>query len=338
MSRALPRRVRALIALTAALATAIVPVTAGAQDLGDVQRQRGELEQRVDDANRRLEEVEHQLHAREQEVAELDRRRDDLRAQLADTRVVLEDRARAAFKRGGGLTTLEALLSGEGPTDALDRASALDVLSRRDSASLEGAANLATQLGQTEALRREALADLERLRDEVAATVEAMQSDLERVKLLERDLRSRADRQMQISRGAQNGTYACMMQRPYSYIDSWGFARSGGRSHKGADVMAPPDNEVYAFTHGTVSVKTNRLGGVVLYLNGDDGNRYYYAHLARYAPGIGSGTRVEAGQLIAYNGNSGNARGGATHVHFEVHPGGGGATNPYPWLTPVCPR
>jgi murein DD-endopeptidase MepM/ murein hydrolase activator NlpD len=142
-----------------------------------------------------------------------------------------------------------------------------------------------------------------------------------------------------ISRGVQQGTYACMMARPYGYIDSWGFARSGGRRHQGTDVMAPYGTEVYAFTTGTISsLSTNRLGGTVLYLSGDDGVRYYYAHLDRYASGLYAGKRVQAGELIAYNGNSGNARGGAPHVHFEVHPGGGAAVNPYPWLVPVCRR
>ncbi len=338
MPRALSRRVRAVIALTAAFATALVPVTAGAQDLATVQARRAELEQRVDAANLHLEQVETQLHEREQEVADLERRSSELEAQLADTRGVLQDRARAAFKRGGGLTTLEALLSGQGPTDAIDRASSLDVLSRRDATSIEAATALTTQLAQTETLRRAALQDLQALEAEAEATAAQLTEDLEAAKALEADVKARAARQKQISRGAQNGTYACMMQRPYSYIDSWGFSRSGGRHHEGTDVMAPYGNEVYAFTHGRVSHSTNRLGGTSLYLYGDDGNRYYYAHLDSYAGNVPSGSRVEAGQLIAYNGNSGNARGGAAHVHFEVHPGGGGATNPYPWLTPVCTR
>jgi peptidoglycan LD-endopeptidase LytH len=64
---------------------------------------------------------------------------------------------------------------------------------------------------------------------------------------------------------------------------------------------------------------------------------YFYAHLSRYA--VRAGTRVRAGQLVAYNGQSGNARYSAPHVHFEVHPGGPGSSpaNPYADVRRACP-
>jgi murein DD-endopeptidase MepM/ murein hydrolase activator NlpD len=337
------RRVRALVATAAAVAVAVTlaPVTAGAQDLQQqleqVQEDRAALEGRIDDAATRLEEIESRLATREEELARLDARRDELTAQLAATRDAIDDRARAAFKRGGDLARMEALLSGDGPADAIDRVAMLDALARRDASSIEAATALRIQLAQTLELRRQAQEDLEALRGEVEATSDELLAELDQVKALERDVEARAGRQIQVSRGAQQGTYACMMARPYSYIDSWGFARSGGRRHQGTDVMAPFGTEVYAFTNGRISsLSTNRLGGTVLYLWGDDGVRYYYAHLQGYAAGTFVGKRVQAGQLIAYNGNSGNARGGAPHVHFEVHPGGGSAVNPYPWLLEVC--
>jgi peptidoglycan LD-endopeptidase LytH len=121
-------------------------------------------------------------------------------------------------------------------------------------------------------------------------------------------------------------------------VDTWGAARSGGRSHQGTDVMAPYGAQVYAYTAGVVSREsTSSAGGLQLYLQGDNGVEYFYAHLSRYA--VPAGTRVRAGQLVAFNGQSGNARYTAPHVHFEVHPGGSGSTpvNPYPYVRRACP-
>ena len=127
---------------------------------------------------------------------------------------------------------------------------------------------------------------------------------------------------------------SCILERPYSYVDTWGAARSGGRSHQGTDVMAPHGARVYAFVNGVVSRESSSAnGGIQLYLQGDNGVEYFYAHLSGYA--VSTGTRVRAGQLIAYNGQTGNAAATAPHVHFEVHLSGG-PVNPYPYLKRVC--
>ena len=86
-----------------------------------------------------------------------------------------------------------------------------------------------------------------------------------------------------------------------------------------------------AVESGTVHFKTNRLGGNAVWLTGSSGTKYYYAHLSRWE---GSSRPVSQGEVIGYNGSTGNA--GIPHLHFEVHPGGGRAINPYPRLAAAC--
>lgn len=111
-----------------------------------------------------------------------------------------------------------------------------------------------------------------------------------------------------------------------AYGDSWGGPRSGGRRHEGVDMLAPAGTPIIAVASGFVTFKQNELGGNAVSLAGDNGNRYYYAHLSGYE---GASRRVAQGDVIGYNGDSGNAT-GIPHLHFEVHPGGGLAVNPTP--------
>ena len=111
-----------------------------------------------------------------------------------------------------------------------------------------------------------------------------------------------------------------------AYSDTWGAPRSGGRSHEGVDMLAPMGVPIYAVVGGTVSFSQNRLGGNAASLIGDNGNRYYYAHLSSFE---GQGGRVVQGDVIGYNGDTGNAR-GTPHLHFEIQPGRGLAVNPTP--------
>jgi len=122
----------------------------------------------------------------------------------------------------------------------------------------------------------------------------------------------------------------------HNFIDSWGFPRSGNRTHKGADIFADWGTPVVAIERGVISkIGTNSLGGLVVWLQGESGNAYYLAHLSAYAPGLAVGQVVDTGTLVGYVGNTGNAATTPPHLHFEVHPGGGDAVNPYPLLKGV---
>ena len=125
----------------------------------------------------------------------------------------------------------------------------------------------------------------------------------------------------------------------YSYSDDFGAARHQGR-HEGVDIMADRNTPLVAVDDVTVKRLTRTetgLGGIWVWLVRADGTEYYYAHMASIAPGIDVGTTLTAGQVVGGVGNTGDARYGATHLHFEVHPGGGAATDPYPHLVAVDP-
>ncbi|MGH9181488.1 MAG: murein hydrolase activator EnvC family protein, partial [Acidimicrobiales bacterium] len=128
------------------------------------------------------------------------------------------------------------------------------------------------------------------------------------------------------------GPWTCPVQGPRAFTNDWGQPRSGGRSHQGNDILSPRGTPVVASVAGTVKANSSSLGGLAYYLRGDDGNTYFGAHLDR----LGATGRVSAGTVIGYVGNSGNARGGPPHLHFEVHPGHGRAANPFSLLRRHC--
>jgi murein DD-endopeptidase MepM/ murein hydrolase activator NlpD len=122
-----------------------------------------------------------------------------------------------------------------------------------------------------------------------------------------------------------------------TFTDTWGAARSGGRSHQGVDMIAARGTPAVAVEAGTIAQMSNSsLGGITLWLAGSSGDSFYYAHLDGYALGLSSGQSVGVGEVIAYVGNTGNAQYTVPHLHFEWHPGGGGAVNPYPLAAELC--
>ena len=131
------------------------------------------------------------------------------------------------------------------------------------------------------------------------------------------------------------------------YVDDFGDPRPGG-AHQGNDLMAAKRSPAVAAESGKVKYwTTSASAGCMLYLYGDSGTVYYYIHLNNdltlkndnrgkcvkgVAYTVNDGARVAAGQQIGYVGDSGDANGANSHLHFEVHPGGGRAVSPYPYL------
>lgn len=113
--------------------------------------------------------------------------------------------------------------------------------------------------------------------------------------------------------------------------DSWHADRGRGRRHEGMDIFAARGTPVLATTEGIVArIGRNTLGGKVVWVLGPGAQRHYYAHLDGFA-GVVAGQRVQAGTLLGYVGNTGNARATPSHLHYGIYTPAG-AINPFPLL------
>ena len=119
-----------------------------------------------------------------------------------------------------------------------------------------------------------------------------------------------------------------------SFSNDWGGPRPGGRSHQGIDLFATTGTPVVAISDGTLfRVGWNRVGGWRFWLRDRWGNEFYHAHLSAFAPAAREGAVVRAGTVIAFVGNTGDASTTPPHVHFEIHPGGGGPIPPFTYVS-----
>ena len=137
------------------------------------------------------------------------------------------------------------------------------------------------------------------------------------------------------SEGTPTTGRTCPVAGPHTFRDSWGEPRPGGRQHHGLDMVAAMGTPLVAVETGVVyGTGWHYLGGINLYLRGDSGDVYYYAHMQGFAGGIGDGVRVNKGQTVGYVGDTGNA--GVPHLHLGYQPGGGPLTNPYQLMVRLC--
>lgn len=138
-----------------------------------------------------------------------------------------------------------------------------------------------------------------------------------------------------------------------SFSNDWGDARPGGRRHQGTDIMAEKHTAVVAVADGFITrISESSRSGYHIRLEHRDGWESWYMHLNddtvgtddgaggpenAFAPGLEVGMFVPAGTVIGYVGDSGNAAGGWSHTHFELHDGRR-AVNPYPFLAEAFTR
>ncbi len=305
-----------------------VAVPGGADDLASAKSRQKKLQAQLDDATRELAQIESQRTFAEQRLQAANSRLGFVRDDLARARRTLSSHMASLYK-AGGTRPLSGIL-GSSAEVVVSRVEFETILQE---GQVEAVADAKIAYDSYEAAIRDvkaAMAQMSKLESRSKATVAKLTSTFEKAKQFADHLAGFNTTHL------INGRWmSCPVSKPFSFVDSWGAARSGGRAHKGVDIMNPMRNKVHAIVDGVISRQsTSSLGGISLYLRGDDGNEYYYAHLDGYASRTGQ--RVKAGELIAYNGQTGNARWTAPHVHFELHPGGGAAINPYPITKAAC--
>jgi murein DD-endopeptidase MepM/ murein hydrolase activator NlpD len=120
----------------------------------------------------------------------------------------------------------------------------------------------------------------------------------------------------------------------HTFTDDWGAPRADTGHHEGNDIFATAGTPAVAVCKGTLHrVGTNVVPGNRLWVKCDKGgDEFFYAHLSAFADDAHSGAHVSAGQVVGFVGSTGDAEQTPPHLHFEVHPGGGGAVDPYPFL------
>ena len=362
LARVLRRRVLAIVGLVAVLCLVTGTALAESIDLDEAEQKRDEaaarrekLQEELDVLLSRIEELK---VLREEQTSQIDRLEEEVeterkRAQEARQRVA--DHYRKAYQSGTAGDPLVLLFGGDSVDEVTERSRVLGLLaadSQLEREAAEGASlrseALAEQLEQATAVLAEHEDELASREEEAARKVAAADADVEELdeqiaaekkrraeatrRAAERERSESEDTSGGSSGGAAtiSGGVACPIGTPRSYSDTYGAPRSGGRSHMGVDLLAPSGTPIYAYEDGVISrMDSNSLGGITLYLEGDSGTLYYYAHLSGYVSGISTGDSVSAGQHIAFNGMTGNAP--VPHLHFEVMPDGSTNVNPTPY-------
>ena len=292
-----------------------------------------ELRTREDGLIRRIREIE----ARQAVLNGRNRRLEELAAERAD-----------ALYRDGATGMLEALFGADDFSELTSRAELMSAVSRRD-------ANVFGRLARTQLELRHLAAELgnrrteiARTRDDIRSRAAALQREFEAVEAEYSELQERLARARARAEDARSTPteapepsavqapvtdgMACPVAGPVSFIDSWGAPRDG-HTHQGVDMMAAYGTPVVAIVSGSITYAAyDGSGGNMIFLSGDDGNAYWYMH---NQDNLVTGGHVQTGQQIATVGDTGNAE-GTPHLHFEYHPGGGAAVNPYPLVASIC--
>ncbi|HVF52244.1 MAG TPA: peptidoglycan DD-metalloendopeptidase family protein [Actinomycetota bacterium] len=345
-----------LLVVTLMAVYASTGLAAGEETLTELQARMDSIQARLDATTARIHSLESDQAALTDELEDIEARSAEIESKRSELQDDVVARANALY-RSGSNDVLEILFTSQNVSQLTSRIDILSEVTMEDSTVF---VTYARQTAELEALEEEAIAK----QDALAATEEELEGASDE---LLADFGAVKDEYIELKRkiaqlapppvpgpapagapapppgaGAAaaappsrpKGDITCPVDGPVSFIDSWGYPRSGGRTHEGTDMMADFGTPVVAIVSGSITYAGwGDSAGNWLILSGDDGHGYWYMHNQTNNVGLG---RVTVGQQIATVGDTGNASGGPPHVHFEYHPGGGGPVNPYPMLEPLC--
>ena len=282
----------------------------------------------------------------------------------------VERRAVALYMRAGE-TGFDAVFNGSDVLAAARRATLGEAANAHDDVAIGQLRATTEDLGIRQSSLRSQLAGAKTALDTVRSEQATLQRSLDDAKQAEQDLRVRLEREHRASEYAArvrrarsaalsssgsstsssssgssssasndppqiivSGDWVCPVQGAVSFTDTFGAPR-GGHTHKGVDMFAAQGTPLVAVVTGSLFFQSDALGGLAAYVTGGDGTTYYYAHLSDY---VGGGRSVSTGELIGHVGNTGDASGGPSHLHFEIRPGGpnGSAIDPTPTVAAHC--
>lgn len=321
----------------------LVPAFSGVasgESLSDLRAQMDELQGDLNAATVEIEELHAKEEATQTEVQELEQRQKNLEKRKEGMMDQVIEAATILYKNGN-TSTIEALFAADSFGELSNGIEMLNKVSQHDRAAFISFSRLQQELNAVAAelsdKRKELAAQSELLKiknDELLSKFDAVSAKYEDLKA---ELAAAEESAPTIQNNSPTPTFqgdmACPVSGPVSFIDSWGYPRSGGRSHQGVDIMANYGQPVVAIKSGTVTYAgSGELSGNWIQLTGDDGNVYWHMHLQDIM--VSSG-HVSIGQQIGTVGDTGNAT-GTPHLHFEYHPGGGSAVNPYPIAAAAC--
>ena len=367
------RRPLAVIAAFLCLAVAF-PARADVSD-EDLARARAERERIQDELSRAANAYAQSLTAVEVTKQDIARTTDAVKqtqARRDEVRQLVLRRAVAAYK-GERSGQLGAVLASRNMNDLVDRASYLQRATQSDTEAIDQlrATTKDLQLRQAELARfqaqqEEAVRRAEQLQHDLEGTLEeakaqestligqraaedearrkaaeaearrqAAEADAARRRAAEEQARRTgvaADLPAQSPVATVMGDFICPVAGPVAYSDDFGAPREG-HTHQGNDLFAARGTPLVAVRSGSVVTQEGGAGGLMVFLYAG-GDMFFYAHLESFT--VDDGASVSQGQQVGTVGSSGNVDADATHLHFEIHPGGGAAVDPYPTISQVC--